>query len=165
MPSPCRDFAYCLNETNPMGGAADCRKSALGFADLRFWQICARTACRCRSCADCDWVAGSGLYHAGAICARQTPICELHATCIARLLWPFITSQCELRRSGERHCHRNGKTCNFAHAIPHSPCAFRNASREKRLSIRCDAHHKMGVPCSIARSRLLSTGAAPPTDA
>jgi hypothetical protein len=142
-------LAYCLNETNPMGGAADRSKSALGFADLGFWQICARTACSCRSCADCDWVAGSGFYHAGAICARQTPIRELHATCTARLLWPFITSQRELRRSGEHHGRCNGKICKFAHAIPLDPCAFRQASREKRLPIRCDAHHKMGVPCLL----------------
>ena len=32
--APCRDFAYCLNETNPMGGTADGCKSVLGFADL-----------------------------------------------------------------------------------------------------------------------------------
>ena len=29
------------------------------------------------------------------------PIRELHATCVGRWLWPFITSQRELRRSGE----------------------------------------------------------------
>jgi hypothetical protein len=73
-------------------GAADGSKSALGFRDFGFWQICPGTACSSRACTECDWVAGSGFYHAETICARQTPICELQATCIARLLWPVITS-------------------------------------------------------------------------
>jgi len=105
---------------------ADRSKSALGFAE-----ICARTACGRRSRTDCDWVAGSGLYHAGAIWAGQTPIRELHATCVGRWLWPFITSQRELRRSDQHHGRRNGKTCNeFPHAIP--PQSLRLPTSEQR---------------------------------